>query len=91
MSDEDREYLRRKGVFTLPGKEACDSMIEAYLLHVHPILPVVEADVLIERYQSGQLHSYNTLLLWSLFFVAVNVRYSGSGSMPAYHLYETNL
>ncbi|KAJ5378981.1 C6 transcription factor, partial [Penicillium cosmopolitanum] len=72
LSDEDRDFLQRKGVFTLPGKNACDSMVEAYLLHVHPILPVVEADLLLQHHQSGQLHSYNTLLLWSLFFVAVN-------------------
>ncbi|KAB8218902.1 fungal-specific transcription factor domain-containing protein [Aspergillus novoparasiticus] len=72
LSDEDQNFLRRKGVFTLPGKSACDSMIEAYLVHVHPILPVIEADVLVEHHQAGQLQDYNLLLLWSLFFVAVN-------------------
>lgn len=73
IPEEDREFLRRKGVFTLPGKDACDSMVEAYLLHVHPILPVVEVDVLLQHHQSGQLQSYNLLILWSLFFAAVNV------------------
>lgn len=73
LSDEDQAFLRRKGVFTLPGKMACDSMIEAYLVHVHPILPVIEADVLVNHHQAGQLQDYNLLLLWSLFFVAVNV------------------
>lgn len=48
-------------------------MIEAYLLYVHPILPVIEVDVLLRHYRTGQLQEYNTLLLWSLFFVAVNV------------------
>ena len=48
-------------------------MIEAYFLHVHPILPVVEADVLSRHHRDGQLQSYDVGLLWSLFFVAVNV------------------
>jgi hypothetical protein len=73
LSDEDRDFLRRKGVFKLPGKRACDSMIEAYLLNVHPILPVVEADVLLQYHAAGRLQNYNILLLWSLFFVGVNV------------------
>ncbi|KAJ5241152.1 C6 transcription factor [Penicillium citrinum] len=72
IPEEDREFLRQKGVFTLPGKDACDSMVEAYLLHVHPILPVVEVDILLQHHQSGQLHNYNLLILWSLFFAAVN-------------------
>ncbi|KAJ5923335.1 fungal-specific transcription factor domain-containing protein [Penicillium verhagenii] len=54
------------------GKSACDAMIEAYLVHVHPILPVIEADVLVDHHQAGHLQDYNILLLWSLFFVAVN-------------------
>lgn len=74
LSDEDQDFLRRKGVFTLPSKSACDSMIEAYLVHVHPILPVIEADVLVNHHQAGKFQDYNLLLLWSLFFVAVNVR-----------------
>lgn len=49
-------------------------MIEAYLVHVHPILPVIEADLLVNHHQAGKLQDYNMLLLWSLFFVAVNVR-----------------
>lgn len=74
LSEEDRDFLTRKGVFNLPSKFACGGMIEAYLCHVHPILPVIEADVLVYHYQAGRLQEYNLLLLWSLFFVAVNVR-----------------
>ncbi|KAJ5355025.1 fungal-specific transcription factor domain-containing protein [Penicillium cataractarum] len=72
LSEENKEFLRKKGVYTLPGKKACESLVEAYLLNVHPILPVIEADVLLSHYQAGQLERYNILLLWSLFFVAVN-------------------
>ncbi|KAJ5220564.1 fungal-specific transcription factor domain-containing protein [Penicillium chermesinum] len=72
LSDEDQDFLQRKGVFTLPGKNACDAMVQAYLVHVHPILPIIEADVLVSHHRIGQLQNYNLLLLWSLFFVAVN-------------------
>ena len=74
LSDEDRMYLENKGVFTLPGKEAYDSLIRAYFRHVHPIMPIIEADHLLNTLQNGQLKDYNALLLWSIFFVAVNVQ-----------------
>lgn len=63
MSEEDQDFLRRKGVFNLPSQSACDRMIEAYLVHVHPILPVIEADVLVNHHQAGRLQDYNLLLL----------------------------
>lgn len=62
-----------KGVFTLPGNEACSSLLRAYFNHVHPIMPVIEADVILTYHQAGRLHEYNILLLWSVFLVAVNV------------------
>lgn len=73
LAEEDRRYLGSKGVFTLPGKEACESLIRAYFRHVHPIMPVVEAHQLLNALQSGRLQDYNILLMWSVFFVAVNV------------------
>lgn len=73
LSSEDREYLASKGVFTLPGKEACDSLIRAYFRHVHPIMPIVEADGLLGAVAAGRLGGYNILLVWSVFFAAVNV------------------
>ncbi|KAJ5677317.1 fungal-specific transcription factor domain-containing protein [Penicillium maclennaniae] len=73
LSDDDRDFLQRKGVYTLPKKETCDSLITAYLLHVHPIMPVIEADDLLLHYQAGKLQDYNISLLWSIFFAATNV------------------
>lgn len=73
LSNEDRQYLASKGVFTLPGKEACDSLIRAYFRHVHPIMPIIEADQLLGAVAAGRLGDYNVLLMWSVFFVAVNV------------------
>lgn len=37
-------------------------------------MPIIEADRLLNVFHSGRLRDYNVLLLWSIFFVAVNVR-----------------
>ncbi|PTB42669.1 hypothetical protein M441DRAFT_137092 [Trichoderma asperellum CBS 433.97] len=72
LSDEDREYLRCKGVFTLPQKSTCNELLRAYFHHVHPIMPVVDASVLLKLHQTGKASEWNLLLLWSMFFVAAN-------------------
>lgn len=72
LSDDDREYLDRKGVFTLPGNEACASLLRAYFYHVHPIMPVVEVDHFLNNFHAGRLQEQNILLVWSVFFAAVN-------------------
>lgn len=73
LSDEDREYLRYKGVFTLPQRSTCNELLRAYFHHVHPIMPVVDASVLLKLHQTGKASEWNLLLLWSMFFVAANV------------------
>lgn len=73
LSNEDREYLRAKGVFSFPGKDACNHLLYAYFHHVHPIMPVVDASVVLEYHRQDRLYEYNLSLLWSMFFVAVNV------------------
>jgi hypothetical protein len=73
LSDEDREYLRYKGVFTLPQKSTCNELLRAYFHHVHPIMPVIDASVLVKLHQTGKASEWNLLLLWSMFFVAANV------------------
>jgi hypothetical protein len=82
LSDDDREFLQRKGVYTLPRNDTCNSLIAAYLLHVHPIMPVIEADDLLIHNQEGKLQYYNLLLLWSIFFAAANVLFPTSVSIP---------
>lgn len=83
LPEEDRNYLRMKGVFKLPGSDACSSLLRAYFYHVHPIMPVIEADLMLSYYQAGRLHEYNTLLLWSVFLVTVNVSHLMSQSIAA--------
>ncbi|EHK21555.1 uncharacterized protein TRIVIDRAFT_192042 [Trichoderma virens Gv29-8] len=72
LSDADRSYLQAKGVLTLPSAKSCESLLRAYLHHVHPIMPVIEVDRILEYQHNGRLHEYNTLLLWSIFLAAVN-------------------
>jgi hypothetical protein len=38
-------------------------------------MPIVEADQILRFFQAGRLQEYNLLLVWSVFFVAVNVRF----------------
>lgn len=81
LSSDDREFLEKKGVYTLPKNDTCDGLIAAYLLHVHPIMPVIEADELLLHYHAGKLQSYNLSLLWSIFFAATNVSLLASLSL----------
>lgn len=36
-------------------------------------MPVIEVDHILDYQHNGRLHEYNILLLWSIFFAAVNV------------------
>lgn len=38
-------------------------------------MPIIEIDQVLDYYHSGRLREYNTLLLWSVFFAAVNVSF----------------
>ncbi|KAL4984345.1 fungal-specific transcription factor domain-containing protein [Aspergillus falconensis] len=73
LSEEDRNYLASKGVFDLPSSDACQCLLQAYFRHVHTIMPIIEADQILHYFQTGRLQEYNLILVWSVFFVAVNV------------------
>ncbi|RAK71132.1 Zn(II)2Cys6 transcription factor [Aspergillus fijiensis CBS 313.89] len=72
LSAEDQNYLASKGVFNLPSSEACHCLLQAYFRHVHTIMPIIEADQILHFFHAGRLHEFNLLLVWSVFFVAVN-------------------
>ncbi|KAL5044010.1 hypothetical protein BDW71DRAFT_209616 [Aspergillus fruticulosus] len=72
LSEEDRNYLASKGVFDLPSSDACQCLLQAYFRHVHTIMPIIEADQILHYFQTGRLQEYNLILVWSVFFVAVN-------------------
>ncbi|RHZ55475.1 hypothetical protein CDV55_102915 [Aspergillus turcosus] len=73
LTAQDVEYLKFKGCLTLPSSDICRGLLRAYFHHVHPILPVVDAaQVLKFEQQHDRPAEWNLLLLWSIFFVAVN-------------------
>ncbi|KAF7166272.1 hypothetical protein CNMCM5623_000029 [Aspergillus felis] len=73
LTAEDVEYLKFKGCLTLPSSDICRGLLRGYFHHVHPILPVVDAaQVLKFEQQHDRPAEWNLLLLWSIFFVAVN-------------------
>ncbi|KAL7941839.1 fungal-specific transcription factor domain-containing protein [Trichoderma barbatum] len=72
LSAQDREYLQYKGIFTLPQKSTCNELLRAYFHHVHPMMPIVDATVLLKFHETGKAREWNLLLLWSMFFVATN-------------------
>ncbi|KAF4966608.1 hypothetical protein FSARC_5728 [Fusarium sarcochroum] len=69
-SPEDLEYLRIKGVFSVPPKEVCDALIRTYFFHVHPLLPILDATSFLTQFAQHGYESVNLLLLWSMVLVA---------------------
>ncbi|GKZ19776.1 hypothetical protein AbraIFM66951_010807 [Aspergillus brasiliensis] len=72
LAEEDKKYLESKGVFTMPGPATCDSLLRAYFHHVHPIMPILEPDVVLEHHLTGRLPENNVMIFWCIFFVASN-------------------
>jgi hypothetical protein len=73
LPEEDVEYLKRKGAFSVPQSETCKSLLRAYFHHIHPLMPVVDAASIMPLLADGQATRFNLLLLWSVFFSAVTV------------------
>ncbi|KAL4938603.1 hypothetical protein BDV06DRAFT_225833 [Aspergillus oleicola] len=73
LNNEDIEYLRLKGCLNFPSKDVCRDLLRAYFYSVHPIMPVVDAaQVMGIEHQLDRPAELNLLLLWSIFFAAVN-------------------
>ncbi|KAL7942700.1 fungal-specific transcription factor domain-containing protein [Trichoderma barbatum] len=72
LTEDEKTFLRRKGVYSFLSETACDSLIRAYFHNVHPMMPVLEADKLLEYHRSKRLQEYNLILLWGLFTISSN-------------------
>jgi hypothetical protein len=83
LSSQERAYLDYKGCFTLPQNEICVGLLRAYFHHVHPLIPVVDAEETL-KFLDSNTNEYNLLLLWAMFFVAANV-----SKLPYLHLYAS--
>ena len=71
LPEEDVEYLKRKGAFSVPQSETCKMLLRSYFHHIHPLLPVVDATSIMPLLADGQATRFNLLLLWSVFFSAM--------------------
>lgn len=74
QGSEDKRYLEFKGVYSFPKQSTADDLLRAYFHHVHPIMPIVEADIILDYHRRRRLYDYNVLLLWSIFTIATNVK-----------------
>lgn len=79
LSAEDTAYLQYKGVFNMPRQETYDELLRAYFHHIHPIMPIIDATKLPYLHPSGYDQPYNLILLWSIFYAAVNVKFAFTG------------
>lgn len=82
LGPEDLDYLRLKGVFSLPGPPVCDLIIRAYFHHVHPFFPIVDAKSFLDMYESPERVNLSVHLLWSMFLAASNVRSDAPSNPP---------
>ncbi|KAM6485739.1 fungal-specific transcription factor domain-containing protein [Trichoderma sp. SZMC 28011] len=72
LTEDEKTFLRRKGVYSFLSDTASDSLIRAYFHNVHPIMPILEADKLLEYHRSKRLKEYNLILLWGLYTISSN-------------------
>ncbi|KAF4467217.1 Cutinase transcription factor 1 beta [Fusarium albosuccineum] len=73
LAIDDLAYLRSKGALTVPDGRLQDSLIQAYLEHVHPLLPLINIEDFVESVtEANETNSQVSLL----FFQAV--MFSGS-------------
>ncbi|EHK50239.1 hypothetical protein TRIATDRAFT_289040 [Trichoderma atroviride IMI 206040] len=72
LTEDEKAFLRSKGVYSFLSDTTMDCMIRAYFHHVHTIMPVLEADTLLGHYRSKRMHEYNLILLWSMCSIACN-------------------
>ena len=56
MLPEDLEYLRAKGVFSLPEKAHLDALMSVFLDHVYPLYPVVNRQEFTQQYRMVTYH-----------------------------------
>lgn len=68
MPPEDMEYLRAKGVFSLPEKAHLDALIAVFLDHVYPLYPIVNRQEFIHQYRNDHL---SLILTYAIGFIAV--------------------
>ncbi|KAK1145746.1 hypothetical protein N8T08_003984 [Aspergillus melleus] len=68
MLPEDLEYLRAKGVFSLPEKAHLDALMAVFLDHVYLLYPIVNRQEFIHQYKNDHP---SLILIYAIAFIAV--------------------
>lgn len=70
LTDQDIEYLARKGALDVPNPELRDALIESYLLFIHPCYPILDLDVLAEAVRDGSTQKFSLPVFQAVMFAA---------------------
>jgi len=63
IGEKDLEYLREKGVFSIPDTQFSDHLLEAYAVFVHGDIPVLSLPELVDAIHRGSEQSEKLSLL----------------------------
>lgn len=75
LSQDDREFLQRKGALSPLLLYSHQELLRAYFHHVHPMLPILHLSRLRDFELPDVISLHGMLLYWSMAVVAVNVSY----------------
>ncbi|KAL4748046.1 hypothetical protein BDW72DRAFT_215088 [Aspergillus terricola var. indicus] len=82
MLPEDLEYLRAKGVFSLPEKAHLDALISVFLDHVYPFYPIVNRQEFVQQCKNDHL---SLILTYAISFIAVTFASQSVLSLLGFH------
>lgn len=82
MLPEDLEYLRAKGVFSLPEKAHLDALMSVFLDHVYPLYPIFNRQEFIQQYKNDHL---SLILTYAISFIAVTFASQSVLSLLGFH------
>lgn len=73
LSQDDWDFLQRKGVLTPLQMRSHQELLRAYFHHVHPMLPILQLSKVQDLELPDTIPPHGMLLYWSMAVVAVNV------------------
>ncbi len=80
ISMEDREFLQSKGAFDLPDAPTRDLLLQAYIMWVHPLSPMLDLQgILAAVFSNGSKGRVSLLVFQSLLFAATAFSSSSLG------------
>lgn len=82
MLPEDLEYLRAKGVFSLPETAHLNALMSVFLDHVYPLYPIVNRQEFIQQYKNDHL---SLILIHAIGFIAVTFASQSLLSLLGFH------